>query len=48
MDEYGIRLEGVNNELKYILLRVSQFIINPQNLKEGIETLKIALDYMYE
>lgn len=48
MDEYGIRLEGVNNELKYILLRVSQFIINPHNLKEGIETLKIALDYMYE
>lgn len=48
MDNYGIRLEGVNNELKYILLRVSQFIINPQNLKEGLETLKTALDYMYE
>lgn len=48
LDKYGIRLEGVNEELKYILCRVSQFIINPNILKEGIETLNIVLNYMYE
>ena len=48
LDKYGIRLEGVNEELKYILCRVSRFIINPNILKEGIETLNIVLNYMYE